>query len=100
MRVRVRSSHGVLRVWFTTLTERFLQRFQAILLPTGLASSFDDREPHPHPVFLGILALSSTRGQPRAANPLTKKGHNSPSTRGKRRGSDWAASRRENGQKP
>ena len=50
--------------------------------------------------FLGFLARSSTGGQPRATNPLTKKGHNSLSTRGKRRGSDWAASRRENGQKP
>ena len=51
-------------------------------------------------IFLGLLARSSTRGQPHATDPLTKKGHNSLSTRDKRRGSDWAASRRETGQKP
>ena len=96
--LRIEASRGFFRRW----KGRFAWALVALSssFPTGLASRFDDREPHPHSVFLGFLARSSTRGQPRATNPLTKKGHNSLSTRGKRRGSNWAASRRENGQKP
>ena len=50
--------------------------------------------------FLGNKGPSSAPGHHPATNPLTKKGHNSRATGSKRRGSNWAASRCENCQKP